>query len=52
MAVAPQLFMSPRRYILLNAALNAGAAIYAWMMQQLTVVRSFQTDHSLPNIRI
>ena len=35
-----------------NLPSAAGAAIYAWMMQQLTVVRSFQTDHSLPNIRI
>lgn len=29
-----------------------GAAIYTWMMQQLTVVRAFGTDHSWPNIRI
>ena len=29
-----------------------GAAIYTWMMQQLTVIRSFGVDHSWPNIRI
>ncbi len=29
-----------------------GAAIYAWMMGQLNIVRSFSTDHSWPNIRI
>lgn len=28
-----------------------GAAIYAWIMGQLKVVRSFSTDHSWANIR-
>lgn len=27
------------------------AAILAWMLQQLTVIRSFSIDHSQPNIR-
>lgn len=29
-----------------------GAAIYTWIMGQLTVYRAFQDDFSLPNIRI
>ena len=28
------------------------AAIYAWIMGQLTIYRSFQEDFSLPNVRI
>ena len=28
-----------------------GAAIYAWMMGQMSLVRAFSTDHSNPNLR-
>jgi hypothetical protein len=53
-AIAPATVQFPGGY---GAALPAGvgandAAILAWMLGQLTVIRSFSTDHSNSGIRI